>query len=96
MSQNYDNSFYTREELLSLGIKSVGENVYISRKSSFYGCSEISIGSNVRIDDFCILSGKIEICDFVHISAYVALYGGTKGYFLKIVPVHLQKQLFMH
>lgn len=61
MSKNKENSFYTREELLSLGIKSVGENVYISRKSSFYGCSEISIGSNVRIDDFCILSGRVHL-----------------------------------
>ena len=82
MSQNHDNSFYTREELLSLGIKSVGENVYISRKSSFYGCSEISIGSNVRIDDFCILSGRVHLGNYIHIAAYTALYGGTEGIFV--------------
>ena len=33
------------------------------------------IGDHVRIDDFCILSGKISIGSFVHISAYTAIYG---------------------
>ena len=53
-------SFYSREELLDLGLKSVGENVRISRKVSIYGAEQISIGDNVRIDDFCILSGIIQ------------------------------------
>ena len=35
----------------------------------------IEIGNNVRIDDFCILSGKISIGNYVHISAFCALYG---------------------
>ena len=47
----------------------------ISRKASFYSVENISIGDNVRIDDFCILSGKITIGNNVHISAYCALYG---------------------
>lgn len=68
-------SFYTQEELLSLGFVSLGENVLLSRKTSIYGAESISIGNNVRIDDFCILSGKIEIGSNIHISAYVALYG---------------------
>jgi galactoside O-acetyltransferase len=68
-------SFYTDEELNKIGFKSLGTNVKISRKSSIYGASSISIGSNVRIDDFCILSGKIELGSHIHISAYCALYG---------------------
>lgn len=68
-------SFYTQAELLDLGFKNVGTNVYISRKTSFYGLENICIGNNVRIDDFCILSGNISIGSNVHISAYVALYG---------------------
>lgn len=68
-------SFYSREELLELGFKSVGENVMISRKASIYGASNMSIGNNVRIDDFCILSGHITLGNNIHISAYVALYG---------------------
>lgn len=36
----------------------------------------------MRIDDFCILSGKIIIGDNVHIAAYTALYGGTEGIYI--------------
>ena len=69
------NSFYSEEELTSLGFKSVGNNVKLSRKASIYSPDKISIGNNVRIDDFCILSGTITIGSNIHISAYVALYG---------------------
>ena len=72
------NSFYTDSELKELGLKSVGKNVLLSRKASIYSPEKISIGSNVRIDDFCILSGDISIGDWCHISAYCALYG-SKG-----------------
>ena len=68
-------SFYTDDELLQIGFKSVGKNVKLSRKASIYSPQSISIGDNVRIDDFCILSGNITIGSNVHISAYVALYG---------------------
>lgn len=71
------NSFYSNNELKEIGFLSVGVNVLISRKASFYSPELISIGDNVRIDDFCILSGKITIHNFVHISAYCALYGSN-------------------
>ncbi|WP_040195364.1 acyltransferase [Clostridium culturomicium] len=73
------NSFYNEQELKDIGFKSIGENVLISRKTSIYGAENIALGSHVRIDDFCILSGKIEVGSFVHISAYSVLYGGDKG-----------------
>lgn len=68
-------SFYSEEELLSMGFKSIGKGCCISRKASLYGISLLSIGDNVRIDDFCILSGNITLGSHIHISAYVALYG---------------------
>ncbi len=68
-------NFYTEQELSELGLKSFGKNVLISRKCSIYGAQNISIGSNVRIDDFCILSGNVTIGNYVHIAAYSALYG---------------------
>ena len=71
-------SFYTDAELKELGIKSYGTNVMISRKCCIYSPQLLSIGNNVRIDDFCILSGNISIGNFVHISAYCALHG-SKG-----------------
>lgn len=74
------NSFYSEDELKKLNIGKLGNNVLISKKASIYGSESIKIGNNVRIDDFCILSGKIEIGDYVHISAYTSLFGGrTEG-----------------
>lgn len=68
-------SYYSNEELNKLGFKSIGQNVQISKKCSIYGANNMTIGSNVRIDDFTMLSGEINIGNFVHISAYTALYG---------------------
>jgi len=68
-------SFYTEEELATLGLKSYGSNVKISRFARIYSASTICIGDNVRIDDFCILSGNISLGSHIHISPYVALYG---------------------
>lgn len=70
-------SFYSHEELRQIGFKNFGNNAKISKKASFYNVSNISIGNNVRIDDFCILSGTIELHSNIHISAYVALYGAS-------------------
>jgi galactoside O-acetyltransferase len=69
------NSFYTNDELDKLGLKKYGSNVLISRNASIYSPSTISMGDNVRIDDFCILSGRIDLGSYIHISAFCALYG---------------------
>jgi galactoside O-acetyltransferase len=69
------NSFYTEQELSELGLKRYGNNVLISRRSSIYSPGKIVIGNNVRIDDFCILSGNITLGSHIHIAAFCALYG---------------------
>lgn len=69
------NSYYSEKELPALGLKSYGNNVKISRYAHFYCPNQISIGDNVRIDDFCIISGNVTLGSNIHISAYVALYG---------------------
>lgn len=71
------NSFFSIDELKQLGLKSFGEKVLISKKCSIYSPEKISIGDNVRIDDFCILSGEIKLGSHIHISAYSALYGAN-------------------
>lgn len=73
------NSFYSEEELKILGLNSYGSNVKISRKASIYGASNITIGDNVRIDDFCILSGKIKLGSYIHIAAFSCLFAGSTG-----------------
>ncbi|RDW21446.1 galactoside O-acetyltransferase [Oceanobacillus arenosus] len=73
------NSFYTYAELNELRFAYLGDNVFISKKASIYGANNMIIGDNVRIDDFCILSGKITIGNYIHIAAHTALYGGENG-----------------
>jgi acetyltransferase-like isoleucine patch superfamily enzyme len=71
-------SYFSAKELEQLGFKSLGRDVSISTKASLYGVARISIGSHVRIDDFCILSageGGIGIGSFVHIACYCSLIG---------------------
>ena len=69
------NTFYNQEELLAMGFAHLGENVLISRKTSIYEPAKLVIGDNIRIDDFCLLSGSIELGRCIHLSAYCALYG---------------------
>lgn len=74
-------AFLSRDKILGMGFTSVGNNVYISDKASFYGCSNISIGNNVRIDDFCVISagrGGVEIGDYVHVAVYSSLIGAGR------------------
>lgn len=68
-------SFFTQDELVAIGFKKFGKNVFISKKASLYNPENMTVGNNVRIDDFCIISGKVAIGSYVHISAYTALYG---------------------
>ncbi|MCB4755580.1 MAG: acyltransferase [Elusimicrobia bacterium] len=68
-------SYYTTEELGRIGFKKIGHSVLISRKTSIYSPELIEIGSHVRIDDFCILSGSIKIGNHIHIGAYTGLFG---------------------
>ncbi len=74
-------AFLTQEQLEQLGLKSYGENVLISDKASIYNAKQISIGSHVRIDDYCILSAGnegIEIGSYIHIACYTSLIGAGK------------------
>ncbi|RLL87045.1 galactoside O-acetyltransferase [Petrotoga sp. HKA.pet.4.5] len=73
------NSFYSQDELKEIGFKKVGNNVFISKKASIYSPEKIEIGNNVRIDDFCILSGNITLGYYIHIAACSLLYGSDKG-----------------
>jgi galactoside O-acetyltransferase len=62
-----------------VGFASYGENLKISSKASFYNPQNIRLGSNVRIDDFCVLSagdGGITIQNNVHIAVFTSLIGG--------------------
>ena len=72
-------AYYTQKELKQLGLKYLGKNVKISDKASIYNFDQISIDDNSRIDDFCVVSGKIKIGKNVHITPLCLVAGGEKG-----------------
>lgn len=72
-------AYYAQHELESMGFKTLGKNVRISTKASIYNCDQIEIGDNSRIDDFCVISGKVKIARFVHIAPFCLVAGGEKG-----------------
>lgn len=72
-------AYYTQSELSDMKFKYIGKNVKISDKASIYNCEQIEVGDNSRIDDFCVVSGKIKIGKFIHITPCCLLAGGEKG-----------------
>lgn len=66
------------DELRALGVAEVGERVQVDSSARLIAPGRIRIGSDVRIDAFCVLSagaGGIEIGDFVHVAAFAFLAG---------------------
>ena len=75
-------AYYNEDQLKQMGFKKIGKNVKISDKASIYNCDQIEIGDNSRIDDFCVISGKIKIGRNVHIVPCCIIHGGEKGIIL--------------
>jgi dTDP-4-amino-4,6-dideoxy-D-glucose acyltransferase len=74
-------AFLSEEALRQMGFKALGSNVKLSDKAAIYNPANISMGSHVRIDDFCILSAGeegIELGNYIHIACYVSLIGKCK------------------
>ncbi len=71
--------YYSELELKELGFKSLGDNVLISKKVSVYGACNMSIGNNVRIDDYVLLIGNIDIHNYIHIGAFCGLHASQGG-----------------
>ncbi|SMP06999.1 galactoside O-acetyltransferase [Desulfurobacterium pacificum] len=76
-------AYFSEEELKKMGFKHLGKNVKISTKVSIYYPETIEIGDNSRIDDFCIISGKVKIGRNVHIAPFCLIAGGKEGVILE-------------
>jgi acetyltransferase-like isoleucine patch superfamily enzyme len=72
-------AYLSQERMDEMGFNSLGLNVKISDKASIYNADRIQIGDNSRIDDFCVISGTINIGAFVHVAAFCLLAGGEEG-----------------
>lgn len=64
----------SRKELFRRGFRTVGSDVSVSRMTQLHGFAG-TIGDGSRIDDFCVLTGNVEIGARVHISPFVFLSG---------------------
>jgi acetyltransferase-like isoleucine patch superfamily enzyme len=69
------------QALAAMGFASVGRDVSVSDRASFYGVSRIHLGDNVRIDDFCVLSagdGGIRLGKHIHLAVYSCMIGAGR------------------
>jgi dTDP-4-amino-4,6-dideoxy-D-glucose acyltransferase len=71
---------FTERELYLLGLSAFGEDVRIDRSVRFFGAQHVTVGSNVRIDCFSVITAgpqPVTIGDHVHLSVGVCLFGGA-------------------
>ena len=71
--------FLPPETLLAMGFKRLGRNVRISDRAAIYDADRLEIGDGSRIDDFCVLSGRITLGRNVHLAVFCNLAGGSEG-----------------
>lgn len=67
------------DELRRIGLRSVGRNCVVHSTVQFFRSENISLGENVRIDCFALISGGaagVEIGSHIHIGAGCYLFGG--------------------
>lgn len=72
-------AFLDRDSLERMGFNSLGDNVLLHKSCVVVNPQSISIGTNVRIDAFTVLSvsGGMSIGDHVHISTHVLAVGAS-------------------
>jgi acetyltransferase-like isoleucine patch superfamily enzyme len=72
-------AYLSEDALHAMGFAELGNNVKISDKVAIYGAEQMRIGNNSRIDDFCVISGKLTIGRNVYIGPFGLIAGGTPG-----------------
>ena len=72
-------AYYDQEELDNFGFKLLGENVKVSQQANIYNAEKIILGSNSRIDDFCVVSGNVTVGRYCHITPMCLVAGGIPG-----------------
>src|SRR3954447_18476145 len=72
--------YLTEVDLAGEGIKKLGSNVRVHETAILVDLERIEIGSNVRIDPYCVLSaagGHLKIGSYIHIGSHnVTVAGG--------------------
>lgn len=76
---NYNGDFLEYAELQKLGFRSLGAGVLVHRTAALIRCEAISLGDDVRIDPFCLISAgdSVDIGRNVHIGSHCSLTGSA-------------------
>jgi acetyltransferase-like isoleucine patch superfamily enzyme len=72
-------NYLTERDLGNHGIKKLGSNVRVHETAVLVDLEQIEIGSNVRIDPYCVLSaagGYLKIGSYIHIGSHNVTVGG--------------------
>lgn len=72
-------AYFTAEQLKALNFKKLGKGIKISDKASIYNAELIELGDYCRIDDFCVISGKVTIGSYCHVTPMCLIAGGLPG-----------------
>ena len=75
---NIIEAYFSDDEVENLGFSSIGKNVKIKKNVGIVGTENVSIGDNVKIDDFTMIMASGAPCrigSYVHISAHCTIYG---------------------
>ena len=72
-------AYYTEAQLRDMGFRHLGVNVKVSDRASIYNADQIEIGDHSRIDDFCVVSGRVKIGAYCHITPMCLVAGGAPG-----------------
>lgn len=75
-------AYLSEERLQAFGFKYLGKNVQISDKAAIYNPELIEIGDHSRIDDFCIVSGRVVLGRYCHITPMCLVAGGKPGIYM--------------
>lgn len=76
-------AYLSNAALNSVGFKAIGQNVKVSDQARIYNPELIELGDNSRIDDFCIISGVVNIGKYVHVTPMCLIAGGAPGVCLR-------------
>lgn len=72
-------AFLTEAQLEQVGFRYVGKDVRLSDKAAIYQPELIELQDRCRIDDFCVISGRVALGKNVHIAVFCNVAGGEKG-----------------
>ncbi|MHA3737416.1 acyltransferase [Pseudomonas sp. Eth.TT006] len=72
-------AYLNAAQLKIMGFKRLGKDVKISDKASIYNPELIELGDYTRIDDFCVVSGRVIFGKYNHITPMCLVAGGELG-----------------